>query len=106
MCDNPNHDHDNLLDVIKYEINTPEEIASITIQIFCAMSSALVQAEMPNPVIHSGFEPIKLLADKLGDQELTDIVITSEMEHAEAISKMFSKVIHPSNRKARKGKKD
>jgi hypothetical protein len=107
MCDNPNHDHssnENLLDLIKQEINEPEDIASVAIQIFCAMSSALIQIDQPNPAIYAAFEPMKLLAEKLGDQELSDIVITCEMEHHEAISKLISKMGHPANKRKKWGK--
>lgn len=108
MCDNPNHDHnedeESLLDVIKNNINEPQEIAEVAIQIFCAISSALVQNETPNPAIYKAFEPMKLLAEKLGDQELNDIVITCEMEHHESITKAISKIIHPANRRKKWGK--
>jgi hypothetical protein len=108
MCDNPEHQHqdENLLDVIKNEIHEPKEVAEVAIQIFCALASSLAQAEIPNPAIWAAFEPMKLLAEKLADQELIDIVITSEMEHSEAIEKLVSKAIHPANKgrnKKRKG---
>jgi hypothetical protein len=106
MCDNPIHDNEdeNLLSVIQNEINEPQEIAEVAIQIFCAISSALVQAEMPNPAIYRAFEPMKLLAAKLGDQELNDIVITCEMEHHEVISKMISQMRHPAGKRKKWGK--
>lgn len=108
MCDNPNHDHDNedenLLSVIKNEINEPQDIAATAIQLFCAISSALVQAEMPNPAIYKAFEPMKLLAEKLGDQELNDIVITCEMEHHDSIAQLVSKLRHPAGKRKKWGK--
>jgi hypothetical protein len=107
MCDNPIHDHDNeddnLLSVIQNEVNEPEEIASIAIQLFCAISSTLVQAEMPNPAIYKAFEPMKLLAEKLGSQELNDIVITCEMEHHDSILKAISKMKHPAGKRKKWG---
>jgi len=107
MCDNPNHDHEheNLLELIS-KLNEPEEIASVAIQIFCAISTTLVEAGLPNPVIFSGFDPMKLLAERLKSQELTDIVITTEMEHAEAIGKMIAKTRHPSQFTKRQKRKD
>ena len=106
MCNNPNHDHDNedLLSSIS-ELTDPKDIAGVAIQIFCAISTVLVEAESPNPVILQAFIPMKALAERLNEQELTDIVITAEMEHHELFAKELSKAGHPAfrNRK-RKGK--
>ena len=108
MCDNLNHDHDNedenLLSVIKNQVNEPREIAEVAIQLFCAISSSLVQAEMPNPAIYKAFEPMKLLAAKLGDQELDDLVITCEMEHHDSILKTISQMRHPAGKRKKWGK--
>jgi hypothetical protein len=105
-CQDPNHDHEkgqDLMEVIA-ELETTEEIAGLAIQIFCAMATTAVNLEMPNPFFHRAFEPYKALAEKLGIQEITDLVITTEMEHTSAIELMASQLRHPAFRKKR-GKK-
>lgn len=107
-CNNPEHNHENEQDDLMSaiaEIETPEEIASVAIQIFCAVANLFASEEMAHPVFSKAFEPYKALAEKLGVQEITDIVITTEMEHNTALALVLSKLRHPAFEEKSKRKK-
>lgn len=107
QCNNPEHDHNgneqDLFEAIA-EMETPEEIAGAAIQIFIAVAKISTQAGLLNPMLIKGFEPMKALSEKLGIQEITDLVITTEMEVIGIISSMSKKDISKSKHPAGKRK--
>ena len=107
QSNNPEHDHDeneqDLFEAIA-EMETPEEIASATIQIFIAVAKISTQLGLLNPMLIKGFEPMKALSEKLGIEELNDLVITTEMEVMAIISSMSEKDISKSKHPAGKRK--
>lgn len=98
MSDNEFEQTEDLLEIIS-TIDDPKEIAEIAIQIFCAVAKLSTEVGLLNPMLIQGFIPMKALSEKLENQELTDIVITAEMETMSLLepTKENSKRLHPAN---------
>lgn len=105
MCDNQDHDQNDheLFEAIR-AIETPEQVASACLQIFGSIASTLAEIQAPNPVVARAFPLMKLLAEQLNDQELSDLLALCEMEHSEAILKYLSKSRHPAGKRRKWGK--